>query len=80
MHTSLRGTGVLSGVQSRVLFGLGFSGLTSAEAVHQPSFVYQLTHADVMSSRSKSVLRRAEEGWAGFPEDLIKQLEQASSA
>ena len=39
MHTSLRVTGVLSGVESSVVLGLGFCGWTSAEAVHQPSLV-----------------------------------------
>ncbi len=39
MHTSLRVTGVLSGVESSVVLGLSLCGRTSPEAVHQPSFV-----------------------------------------
>src|SRR6516164_11402805 len=39
MHTSLRVTGVLSGVQSSVVLGLGLRGRASPEAVHQPAFV-----------------------------------------
>src|SRR4026208_963016 len=39
MHTSLRVTGVLSGVESSVVLGLGFGGWTSAGAGDQPSVV-----------------------------------------
>src|SRR5215208_1066231 len=39
MHTSLRVTGVLSGVQSSVVLGLGLRGRASPEPVHQPAFV-----------------------------------------
>ena len=39
MHTSLRVTGVLSGVESSVVLGLGFCGWASAEAVHEPAGV-----------------------------------------
>src|SRR5215213_10807445 len=41
MHTSLRVTGVLSGVQSSVVLGLGLGlrGRASPEPVHQPAFV-----------------------------------------
>src|ERR1700758_4067035 len=39
MHTSLRVTGVLSGVESSVVVGFGFCGWDSAEAVHQPESV-----------------------------------------
>ena len=39
MHTSFRVTGVLSGVESSVVLGLGFCGWASAKAVHKPAFV-----------------------------------------
>jgi hypothetical protein len=39
MHTSLRVTGALSGVESSVVLGLGLRWRTSSEAVHQAAFV-----------------------------------------
>jgi hypothetical protein len=39
MHTLLRVTGVLSGVESSVVLGLGFRGWYSAEAVHEALLV-----------------------------------------
>ena len=39
MHTSLRVTGVLSGVESSVVLGLGFRGWAAPEAVHEPALV-----------------------------------------
>jgi len=39
MHTSFRVTGVLSGVESSVVLGLGFCGWDSAKAVHKPALV-----------------------------------------
>ena len=55
MHTLLRVTGVLSGVESSVVLGLGFGGWASVKAVHEPAFVVPLTHAEVMFSRSVRV-------------------------
>src|SRR6476661_5150692 len=39
MHTWLRVTGVLSGVESSVVLGLGFRGRAAPEPVHEPSCV-----------------------------------------
>jgi hypothetical protein len=39
MHTLLRVTGVLSGVESSVVLGLGFGGWAAPEPVHQPAHV-----------------------------------------
>ena len=39
MHTLFRVTGVLSGVESSVVLGLGFCGWASVKAVHKPAFV-----------------------------------------
>jgi hypothetical protein len=39
MHTSLRVTGVLSGLESSVVLGLGFRRWDAAQAVHQPGSV-----------------------------------------
>src|ERR1700681_1952076 len=39
MHTSLRVTGVLSGVESSVVLGLGFRGWAAPQPVHQPAHV-----------------------------------------
>lgn len=36
MHTLLRVTGVLSGVEASVVLGLGFRGRTAPESVHEP--------------------------------------------
>ena len=55
MHTSLRVTGVLSGLESSVVLGLGFRGWDAAQAVHSLRSLYQLTHAEVMFSRSARV-------------------------
>src|SRR5215208_5111409 len=39
MHTSLRVTGVLTGLESSVLLGLGFGGRDAAQSVHEPAVV-----------------------------------------
>src|ERR1700694_3690907 len=39
MHTSLRVTGVLSGVESSVVLGLGFRGWAAPQPVHEPALV-----------------------------------------
>ena len=39
MHTLFRVTGVLSGVESSVVLGLGFCGWASVKAVYKPAFV-----------------------------------------
>src|SRR6476469_9298566 len=39
MHTLLRVTGVLSGVESSVVLGLGFRGWAAPEPVHEPALV-----------------------------------------
>src|SRR3954469_23958060 len=39
MHTLLRVTGVLSGVESSVVLGLGFRGWAAPEPVHEPAHV-----------------------------------------
>src|SRR5271166_6883263 len=39
MHTLLRVTGVLSGVESSVVLGLGFGGWAAPEPVHEPAHV-----------------------------------------
>jgi hypothetical protein len=39
MHTSLRVTGVLSGVESSVVLGLGFRGWAAPEPVRDPVLV-----------------------------------------
>src|SRR6476646_309933 len=39
MHTLLRVTGVLSGVESSVVLGLGFRGWAAPERVHEPALV-----------------------------------------
>lgn len=57
MHTSLRVTGALSGLQARVVLGLGFRGWDAAQAVHQPGGLYQLTHAEVMQRERSGTWR-----------------------
>ena len=39
MHTLLRVTGVLSGLESSVVLGLGFRGWAAPEPVHEPALV-----------------------------------------
>jgi hypothetical protein len=39
MHTSLRVTGVLSGLESSVVLGLGFRGWDATQTVHKPGSV-----------------------------------------
>ena len=51
----LRTAGVLPGLQSSVVLGLGFCGWAAPEPVHKPGALYQATHAEVMFSRSARV-------------------------